>query len=518
MRKATKIGLAVLIILLVVGGVGYAFYYNYTHLQFSFSDISVSNIELELNWQTIYYGIAGNPLLAALSTLHSIDLDLTIQIHNPGFLPVVIPSFDYTLYGNDIDVGPGVSPSSVTVSASSTEPIHITQRLTTSSLQQLVTSIVSKEGLLDVKVEGKAHLSSLPIDVPLSVSRSINIYQAIWDKIKDLLGIPEERVSTSMTLDQPPSNVVEGQTVTFTGRLVRSDTGIGVGATITIYDNDLVGDDSMSSGTTNSEGRFTMTWVAKSMDPLDHSVEVYAKYQGSNEFKPSSSPQYSISITVVSQTIATGLTLNQPPSSVSEGSVIAFTGRLVRSDTGAGVAGVVVKIFDSDFDFDDLIKSGLTDSNGNFHLEWTAKHMDPLDRTVEVYAKFDGTEDLEHSRSPAGHYVVEVESPVQVETVLTLDPPPSTAAKGSTVTFTGRLVEAYTGIPVAGAVIKIYESDVGFDDLMVSGTTRSDGGFSIEWTAKKMDWWDKTAETYAKFDGTTLYAPSRSSQYTITVS
>ena len=183
MRKAAKIGLTILIVLLIISGIGYAFYYNYTNLQFSLSDASVSRIELKPNWKTIYYSSIGNHLLAVLSTVYSIDLDVTVQIHNPGFLPVIIPSFDYMLYGNGIDIGPGSYPSSITVSAGSTETIHITQKIIMPNMQELINSIVNNEGNLNIEIDGKVHLRPLSIDIPFHATRSINVYQAIWDEI-----------------------------------------------------------------------------------------------------------------------------------------------------------------------------------------------------------------------------------------------------------------------------------------------------------------------------------------------
>jgi uncharacterized protein YegP (UPF0339 family) len=103
------------------------------------------------------------------------------------------------------------------------------------------------------------------------------------------------------------------------------------------------------------------------------------------------------------------------------------------------------------------------------------------------------------------------------ETTLILDPPPSKALKGSTVTFTGKLISEGEG--VVGAKIDIYESDRSFmkDDYMVSGYTLEDGTFNIDWEAKEMDWWDNTVEVYAKFEGAASHKPSRSKQYVITV-
>lgn len=105
------------------------------------------------------------------------------------------------------------------------------------------------------------------------------------------------------------------------------------------------------------------------------------------------------------------------------------------------------------------------------------------------------------------------------ETTLILDEPPRSVKQGSTVAFSGKLVGNDTGEGVARAKVGIYESDRSFmkDDFMASENTRNDGTFNVEWTAKKMDWWDNTVELYAKFEGTASLKPTRSSKYVITV-
>jgi len=101
------------------------------------------------------------------------------------------------------------------------------------------------------------------------------------------------------------------------------------------------------------------------------------------------------------------------------------------------------------------------------------------------------------------------------KTILVLDPPPSSVAGGSTVIFTGKLMESATRNPVADKTIKIFESDVGRDDLLASGITESDGNFTIKWTAKKADRLCNTAEIYGKFEGDDVNKHSASSQYVI---
>lgn len=101
------------------------------------------------------------------------------------------------------------------------------------------------------------------------------------------------------------------------------------------------------------------------------------------------------------------------------------------------------------------------------------------------------------------------------KTILILDSPPNSVAEGSTVIFNGKLVDAATENPVADKTIEILDRDVGGDDLLASGNTESNGGFSIEWTAKKKDRWDNTAEVYAKFEGDDVNRHSASKEYTV---
>ena len=103
-------------------------------------------------------------------------------------------------------------------------------------------------------------------------------------------------------------------------------------------------------------------------------------------------------------------------------------------------------------------------------------------------------------------------------TTLLLDKPPSEVQKGSSVSFTGKLISGNKGI--AGAYITICESDRSFmkDDHMGFGETLEDGTFSIDWKAKEMDWWDDTVEVYAVFRGAGAFNPSKSKKYVIKIS
>ena len=86
-------------------------------------------------------------------------------------------------------------------------------------------------------------------------------------------------------------------------------------------------------------------------------------------------------------------------------------------------------------------------------------------------------------------------------TAITMDNPPKRAKIGSKLTFTGQLTEMATGRPLAGAEVNLYDRDIGKDDLLVEGVTDAEGKYRIEWTMKKVDFLDDTAELYVKFEG-----------------
>jgi hypothetical protein len=102
------------------------------------------------------------------------------------------------------------------------------------------------------------------------------------------------------------------------------------------------------------------------------------------------------------------------------------------------------------------------------------------------------------------------------ESTLTLDEPLSIVQANSTIHFTGKMVSTNEGESIDGARIHIYDvRRTRRDNLMASGTTRSDGTFNIECIVKRMGWWRNTIDIYSKFDGDDLYKPSVGNRYTI---
>jgi uncharacterized protein YegP (UPF0339 family) len=90
----------------------------------------------------------------------------------------------------------------------------------------------------------------------------------------------------------------------------------------------------------------------------------------------------------------TTLEMSCPPASVDLNSIVTFEGKMTANDTCEGIANAEINIYEKDRSFmgDDILATGLTNKDGTFKIDWKAKQQDWWDDSVEVYAKFEGTE------------------------------------------------------------------------------------------------------------------------------
>jgi uncharacterized protein len=106
-------------------------------------------------------------------------------------------------------------------------------------------------------------------------------------------------IETGIAMLSPPNVVDSGSTVTFEGWLMDSKTGKGVEkAAIDIWERDrsFMSDKVLTSGATSKDGSFKINWTAKQQDWWDDAVELYAKFQGTEHYKPARSANYRIEV------------------------------------------------------------------------------------------------------------------------------------------------------------------------------------------------------------------------------
>jgi len=105
-------------------------------------------------------------------------------------------------------------------------------------------------------------------------------------------------METVLALDALPRTISVGSTVAFRGRLAEAGTGNPVSAvTVKILERDFGRDDFLGSGTTDANGRFTAEWKAEKTDLKDMTAEVYAKFEGNDNYMQSQTEQYTLTLT-----------------------------------------------------------------------------------------------------------------------------------------------------------------------------------------------------------------------------
>jgi len=421
--KAAGIGIGIFfLIILIVGGL---LYYSYSQIHVELNDVSYHSIDwTNFTFSTLLKlglnALSGNWLSAAFDLIDGVNLNLFFGMTNNGFLPVYIPDLSYNLLVNGVHVGNGKSTINMTINPGESKEIKTFQNFRKSSLSPAISSIVSNGGVMDLRVKGTAYfnLLGLQIPIPFESSKQVSIYDEIKNK---LLGetSKNQKEQTSLSLSVSKYYVTEGDSITLSGKLQTID-GSGLSnAIIYIKDEDSgSGDDDIGTITTDSSGKFEATWKANTMDPFDSVVEIYAVFEGSQNYDSARSNQYNISVdsqtsqssstsqtttpkTTTSQTTfkTTSLSLNIPYNLVDSGYALPISGKLTDS-SGKGVPNALIYIKDEDSGSgDDDIGTITTDSNGNYNANWSARKMDPFDKVVEIYAVFEGSSNYGSSRS-----------------------------------------------------------------------------------------------------------------------
>jgi uncharacterized protein len=126
-------------------------------------------------------------------------------------------------------------------------------------------------------------------DLTVDITEEVQEFEGIEEVCKEpAAGLND----TVLLLDNIPDSVKSDTTITFTGKFTLHDTMEGIGcAEIHIFEHDrsFMRDDLLVSGATNNDGTFGIDWVAKQKDFWDDTIEVYARFKGTQNYKPAKS-------------------------------------------------------------------------------------------------------------------------------------------------------------------------------------------------------------------------------------
>jgi preprotein translocase subunit Sss1 len=188
------------------------------------------------------------------------------------------------------------------------------------------------------------------------------------------------------------------------------------------------------------------------------------------------------------------------------GLVVGFATQTFLSNTIAGIFVLITR----PFTFGDVVTMA---GNTGVVKEIRIMHL--------VIESIDGSKDILIPNSLVLSQVIQKDRPGMkmgpTPTMITLDQPSQKVRAGEIVVFTGRLADTVSGTPLIDSTVKLYDRDIGKDDLLGEGVTDVEGNYSIVWKAKKIDFLDAAAEVYIKFEGDEEHKKSITEQFTIEI-
>jgi len=190
---------------------------------------------------------------------------------------------------------------------------------------------------------------------------------------------------TTLRLDQIPSQVRSGDSLTFTGKLTSQGKAVS-GALVYIYEDDpFKADQRIGFTRTNSNGEFSIPWkVTAGLVEID--FDIYATFNGDDSYAYARTPNQEMSVTKY----GTSIKLDPFPQQAQIGETILFSGQ-VKIEKG-NPEGFVVYIKDEDaFNADDLLTTAYVNANGKFSANWSVSDVD-ADGIADVYAVLEAKE------------------------------------------------------------------------------------------------------------------------------
>lgn len=151
-RKATLAGIIV--------GVGAAVIilaaiYSYQRIEVLNTDIEITDITFSVSGavEGLARFLATGNYLELFSAVERIDLHISSDIQNGGFLPLTIPTMPYSIYVNDVPVGDGQINESLFIEGGQIERLSVSHSLPGTSLEPALNSIIDRGGMMTVKVD-----------------------------------------------------------------------------------------------------------------------------------------------------------------------------------------------------------------------------------------------------------------------------------------------------------------------------------------------------------------------------
>ena len=295
----------------------------------------------------------------------------------------------------------------------------------------------------------------------------------------------ESTVPTTLNLilDPIPSSVTEGEDILFSGVLMTSDgMNLIIDAEIQIKD-DRTGlvDSLIGVIITDENGEFAALWKAE-LRPTNGAYDFYAVFEDvdfgtrSGTYSVNVLPDVELQPQPIIQ--STKITMNPISSPIKISKVITITGILTTSD-GLPISNKEIQLSDYPFDSNILSNPVITNSKGEFSINWIPEKISPH----YLLVNFNGDENYRESKSKIDGQKVEVE---KLNSSISLDSFQSNMVPGSKIIFSGNLNLEDTN--PSGQTVYIKDEDaLDPDDVLATAVVDNNGLFSTSWIVKEVD-------------------------------
>ena len=178
---------------IIVTIVGFSVY-SYSQIEVSLKDVSSIEINLApLSFSDLIKlgldALSGDWISVALELISEINLGLAFQLSNNGVFPVYVPNLSYDLLIDGNFVGHGYSNVDTLVYPGETKEIFVIQNLQKSTLNPALDSIIEKNGIVQVEINGIANFELLGQTIPIEFgsTKQISITEEIQNQINQRL-------------------------------------------------------------------------------------------------------------------------------------------------------------------------------------------------------------------------------------------------------------------------------------------------------------------------------------------
>lgn len=426
-----------IIIIAVVGITLGLIAYSYTQIQISLESVSYQGLDFASPSASTILKLAadfitGNWLGFALTLVTGVKLGLVFGLSNHGFFPVYIPDVSYDILVNGVKVGQGQSHIDSTINPGEIRSFKDNiQDIQFGSMEPAIASIVDSGGIANFHVSGTAYFNFLgmTIPVPFQSSRQINVIDEIKNHINSYISQNQQYsqqshqgnqgytnsyqsipiTPTSLSIQTSSYNVVQGQTITFSGKLTDANGNSISNALISLKRSiALLPDLFLGSAYTDLYGQFSINWVA--IKPITtNTAYIHVSFDGSSQYSQSRSQDVQIQVSIP-QTQIQSQPLLQPQSQsylpsrvwmappltqVGPNSIVTLNVRLMGTGGQEWISNARVDLMQHGTVFDPVIQSCTTDSYGYCKIKLSLSNVGHY----FFYATFQGSSTYASSKS-----------------------------------------------------------------------------------------------------------------------